>query len=651
MFKLVRLEWKQVFRDRFIMVFFALGIAYYLYGLDYLSYTEYPLMMAVQQVFIWWALIIGFRKASEKETHSYAEWMEGTKSYYRVITAQALSLFALIGLVFLFVLVSFTVKGVWQNIPSGLLRDGALSVVLHFLLDPLIAASIGLLIGTLIPKLWGIAVGILLTFLMGTIGYEWIGSVALHMPEVLQKMVFLPLQLGAPKFAYRLNTLYGFGVEQTLYVRKIYLLAVIWIGLLAVTKSSDLAKKRKSIAALAVVFALSAGFLFVTDEHIQNESFHDHLYIGNEYLESPARDPGALQEPAFEWKALSLDVDIAGRLAVNGTGTLALLHDTDTLAMNLYHDLRVNSMQIDGNVVPFAQEGDRIEVSLPELRKAGEEFELEFSYRGKTPNDYFAGKSAVYLPGYFTWIPQPARLDLVIDLTDNVTLPIHGQNPVSMKIHYTGKEPCFISADEKGMAGYGTAAVIAGHCSRKTEDGITYGFVDGLSFESVKAYTNRFLPSVKATADLLGTEMIEVRNVIFVPHKGESFGTSEATLRRSGDTLYIDPRSIELAQGKDWTQAQDPELKEYLFVQTVFALSSDSIGFLTKDIEMRWAFFDALVYWQVGITPRRVQHQDSLDFSGSNPMAGDFLRDWYRRMNETDPFSFADLNQLLEQYR
>lgn len=662
--RLIGLEFKQIVRERFNLIFLVVMLGYIAlvfasnHGLNFFDYAGWAY---AQQLLLWWMALVGYKKSAERVNRNYREWMNGIDKNGRVLIAQLASLVVMSVIICIVMMGAYLIFGIVSKISVSYIIDSQKAILLNYFFDTLIAASMGILIGRIFPQNWGYAITLFVVFLMGQMGFSWIAEIGNKVPDVLQRLVFAPLEIGSRTPHRMMDTLYGFSNEGTLWVRRMYLLCLVWIVISLMNQGKRSAVKRtKTTVALAGVVLLCGGFLLINRDYIYDEPMNGPRAYGDDlmvYHEKFDETPNRLT-PLFTWTSLALQVNTEGKLEVTGEGQANLLDTTKELQMNLYHGFVVDQVAVDNHTADFQQDGDLLTVTLPEVKTEGETVQVSFHYGGRSMTPFFVGKKAVRLPSYFTWIPQPAMTQNVMSPISISTYSLHGDTPIPVSLEYEGKESCYISSDDAAYTSTGSAAIIAGHCQKTSIDGVTYVFSNDTKTEYMKEASERIINRIEEVSKVLEIETLPVTTVIMTPQYDDQIGNVSSGVRKDGNLLYISSGYIAPQSREDLTGASqkvieyaENERKFVDYIHGVAPLLLEHPHFMMQENTLQTTFFDALLHYLSGYEPRRADHPEILEFVMNHSDAGEFLREWFHQMDQPEAFTKEDVQALMQEYR
>ncbi|MBM7602713.1 hypothetical protein JOC75_000683 [Metabacillus crassostreae] len=228
--------------------------------------------------------------------------------------------------------------------------------------------------------------------------------------ESLNRFFHVPLDkwfnLGEPNPHSNYHALYGFSLEPAHFWKKLLLITLIFlIFLMLFIKKKIVFVNKKLIltAAICVIIVIASTFglmkekqLLVDDtiriiDYYRKYDTDIRIEMQNIKLENV----NILLEPKEQ---LHLEVDIE----VLNTGD----NNLSKLFFTLFHELKVNHIEIDGKIVEFLQDGDRVEIRLNKELGIGQKVKVTFDYEGLQTDLYFGNQQSIYLPNHLAWIPS-----------------------------------------------------------------------------------------------------------------------------------------------------------------------------------------------------------------------------------------------------
>ena len=76
-----------------------------------------------------------------------------------------------------------------------------------------------------------------------------------------------------------------------------------------------------------------------------------------------------------------------------------------TIKTILFHRFKVKLIKINNSKVDFNQHEDTISIQLNDYMKKNTLIDLFIEYEGISPQRFFVGERAVFLPASFAWLP------------------------------------------------------------------------------------------------------------------------------------------------------------------------------------------------------------------------------------------------------
>lgn len=645
--RMIQIDLQRVLRDKvnllllgfiYIMVFRLLWIG------DITSFYGYPFL---HQIFLFWSVLLGYRLSAQESEVGMKDWVEVSPQRWRTAISHivVVVLFTL-GVTALAAVMSVAISFI-RNLPGAVIREGVSSLFLYYGLGMVITGCLGVLIGRLIPHKAGYLVALMGAFAMGEMGFRFIKSIATFLPDQIQRVVIWPLNLGVENPQYAFNPLYGFDISIGQWIRRLALLSGLL--LLMVVYQIYRVKTKKSVAyglALLLLFTTTGLSLYYhnSESFLAYQTSEEKGPRVTERLAYLEKEREPLRDPSFQWKALSLRIHTGEGLAVEGVGTAEVLKSGSELEMNLYHGFTMDTVTWNGQPITFVQEGDSIRLQIPEQMEVGDTREITFTYRGYSPYRFLVDSNAVYLPGYFNWIPQPATSQSLIALEgDLVTLPNYAAYPVDYSIEYEGVQPDWTNVSSQTTGSDGVH-LIAGHHSVSQQNGVTVVTTADRDPIIVERYARVLYEEMRKVADPLHIEVSDLHTVIAMPFEEEVLGGIFATGRMCGGVFYTTGGYTEVPA----IDEEDMEAKRVLATQALQAILMDEPEFMLQSAEMHRLFVNGyltLLYEQdpkylfdedVQLALQEVQDKELL------------LQKWYQNLKTQPDVTKEEVLQLIQ---
>ncbi|XQY90221.1 hypothetical protein ACNRWW_11765 [Metabacillus sp. HB246100] len=228
--------------------------------------------------------------------------------------------------------------------------------------------------------------------------------------DALNRFFNVPLDkwfnLGEPNPHSAYHALYGFSLEPSHFLKKLLIITVIFIIFMGFfAKRKIVSKNKKLILTTIVCFIIVISSIFGVMKEKQL-LVNDTIRLIDYYRNYDTDIPFEKQNIKLENVDILLEPEAQLQLKVDIEVLNAGNKKLSELFFTLFHEFKVNHIEIEGKDVEFLQEGDKIEIQLNNELGIDQKVKLTFDYEGLQTDLYFGNRQSVYLPNYFPWIPS-----------------------------------------------------------------------------------------------------------------------------------------------------------------------------------------------------------------------------------------------------
>lgn len=582
-----------VFRNKLYYIIY-LPLLYFLYysindGITSLTFSAY-----VVQTLILGCMLIGFQNVVREEREKDKQILILVPNRYLMLETRTIATQIYVIVINIVLLAEIYLFTIIQKTPLWIRKEALVYWFLYFIMPSLIAVMIGQIIAMFGWRKVSYIIMLLIGISIGPLGKEFLEVIATILNTDSLRNVAGIVTIGQYDAHEPFNYLYGYEIEsKRIWHRICYLLItevlwnmICWWQEKYFTKRKFYIKKMLLIL-LCLSFSISQynQVVFCRKTGIMEDTaqvLYDYEYYSN-------RKNNDLQG---EWLLKNIKAVVNAKKALEVIGTLdaTLKKDTSTLTMSLYHDLELLSITLNGSQLIYTQSGDFIEVQLGELRKSGETLTLAFHYKGLTSPYYYAGEKAVYLPGYYNWLPYPGKKNSFIKEAGYVnTNPVYAQTDTEYLIQFESNSSvysnlCLNNGVWSGLGGDGVT-FISGNLKEIEQDGIDICVTMDKSNLFVKQATCKLIFYIDEFRAQLGLEDKQISKIIFIPTKNEKLGKYSGNTMVDGNTVISGV--YEVQEQNDWYFMREALIG-------ILAMDSDFIK-LEKDLKSEFVekFLDA----------------------------------------------------------
>lgn len=534
-----------VFRNKLYYIIY-LPLLYFLYysihdGITSLTFSAY-----VVQTLILGCMLIGFQNVVREERENDKQILLLVPNRHLMLMARTAAAQIYVIVINIVLLAEIYLFAVIQKTPSWIRKEAVVYWFLYFVMPSLISVMTGQIIAMFgwgkVSYIFMLLIGISI----GPLGKEFLEMIATILNTKSIRNVAGIVTIGQYDAHESFNYLYGFEIEsKRIWHRICYLLMTVLLwNLMCWWKQRHDKKNRfymEKIVFVLLCLTLSVPqynqMVFCQKTGIMEDTaqvLYDYGYY------SSHRD----DDQPGEWtlKNVKAVVNTKKALEVKGTLDAALKQDTDTLTMSLYHDLDLLSLTLNGRKLAYDQQGDFIEIQLGEQRKKGETLALAFHYKGLTSPYFFAGEKAVYLPGYYDWLPCPGRKSSFIQEDGYVnTNPADIPADTEYSIQFESNSPVYsnLSSDNGVWSGTGNGGVtfISGNLNELKQDGVDICMTMDKKISFARQTASKLILYINEFRAQLGLEDEQISKIMFVPTKNEKTGKYSGNTMVDGDTV------------------------------------------------------------------------------------------------------------------
>ncbi len=578
----LQFEAKMFFQQRLIYILIPLSLFYLVMGLQY-GVIALPLTY-VSQFLIFGFLVIGYWTGIREQNKGSNGVLNALPSSHKHWVSELVSPMSYALLLIGLLLLVYTGIALKEQASISWIMNGIRFMLLYFLLPSLICLMIGLVLAQIIHSKIAYVVILVIGFLVGPIGSEVYhtfmgflfaeGGPAADVFYLIGSRVINFFRLTQYSTRDLPNQLYGYVAESVLFYRSLcFFFAMIGVYfLLPMTKTLYPKSKHrlKMMSGISIALAILFGVLmqqqvFVyrqgsTDEF--GEENFDSLWVQqNPVVEIADRDPDIIIS------AIEGELDLRKSLHFTGKISFANPNRTDHFALKLYRGFLVKELEIADAESSWKQEGDWIYVTMENPDTAGV---IEIEYTGFSSPYFFAGEQAVFLPGYFAFLPQMSSQP-VFGVSENKDIHLNAfvttDTTFDLKVQSNAKIASNLMDSGgrwKGQLENEGPVFIGGHLEETAWNGIPL-YIAGLREEKreVEYLTKLFEMTERIRTDL-GREAVKpLERIFFVPYNNSVMGNSHGI--QQGSTLYV--HSI--------MQRVEPTLGVVLLEATQLFLSSE----------------------------------------------------------------------------
>ena len=510
-------------------------------GIASLTFSGY-----VVQILILGAMLIGYQCTIREENCACRDVLFISANRFMMLLARLLAAVAYVMLLCVALLVEIIAMGVLLDTPMWIMKEAVLYWLLYFLLAGVISTMFGQIVGMFGAHKISYLILIFISISIGPLGKEFLELVATLLHFVGLRSIAARITVGQYDAHQEFDYLYGFEIESKRFYHRILYIGILFLlwNLLYLIKEKrniSFSKTRLFYSMGVVLFCGGMFFLYQQPIFCRKTGFMEDtaqsLY-DYEYYE----DKNAAQSGEYKIAAMDLFIDLTKELQVSGDLSIEALKDTDVLNMTLYHDLKVKSICIDDEAVPFEQIDDNITIYLGETLEKGESATMSIDYRGISSQYYFAGEKAAYLPGYFAWLPYPGKY-CTMSVSDGYlkTMPLTSEEEIFYRVQCISRKPvyCNLGGTDnffQGTSKYGVS-LISGNLKTTEIDGTRILYTTDKSEAFIKEHAAMLLSDVQRDRKLLMIGETDIENLFFIPTKYERIGSNSFHTIIMGNTI------------------------------------------------------------------------------------------------------------------
>lgn len=603
-----------------------------------LGYFGYGQLSWHMQLMFFWAALIGYRNTLEWQQKGLFKFLWEDDYRGKIVIAQGLAVLFFIAAATILLSVIYGIAGMLSGVSHPLILEGVLSVVLHYGLGMFFCAGVGLFTGRHFTSRWGYLVPLLLTFLLGPMGFSFLLGVTRVIPAGFIKTVFGFLELGIHNDNLPFVSLYGFALERTLWLQAAARITLTLF--LFFLPLYSIGKKALGIGLLC----LTLGFFLLQNspEGYLHQSvwqeMHNARPIVMRYL---ATESEPIPPPNGTFKKVRARVSTQQYLDVGIDALWEMSSTSNSIALNLYRELKITSLRVNGREVAYEQKNDTVLIDLPESAAAGEQLSVEMQYDGITPNLYFSSRKASFLPSFFNWLPQPALSQSFGVEERLLALPIYDKLPITYEVEWADEKGVSIVQGEKN---YGVT-LLSGHYQTTESEGIRYYVAEPMEAGALIETTKYLLPVIEDMYTFFSTNRLPIKTVIGNVYSPASIGFETVHVRISGSTLFANAEFRISDTSSILQHGVRTEDEKGVVRNALSAILLDEERFLRQDNEMEEAFAQAFLYWKYR-SP--VEDQQLADFIDHAQDPEGLLRAWYTLMLSERTVEWDDINRLVQ---
>ncbi|GAB4075227.1 hypothetical protein GCM10028778_27310 [Barrientosiimonas marina] len=281
----------------------------------------------------------------------------------------------------------------------------------------------------------------------------------IYFPESILNWLSRELNLGEynPYMAY--DAMYGFSLEGYHWVKRwIWIASFLTLICLTVLVKQKMPLRKYWLMPFLLIVSLVPALWYVnTPQQVLTSNgssldreIYDYQYYNN-YSFSHTK---SLEENKVNVLDYDIDLTIDDRLKADVTMKIAAKGDHPShskATFSLYHRFKISDVFLNGQKIPYDQNGDSVTVNLSTQEISDGKDTLTFQYEGASSPLFVANQQAVYLPYYFPWLPSTSSYPAM----HYENFALHRNNHAETdKTHYQltihGQEPDYTNLNQKG---------------------------------------------------------------------------------------------------------------------------------------------------------------------------------------------------------
>lgn len=411
-------EAKMFFSQRLIYILIPLAIFYLFMGLQE-TVIMLPLTY-VMQFLVFGFMVIGYWTGVREPNEGSSSVIQVTPYAYKHWKAKVISPTAYAIALNLVLIVVFLAVAAKEQVGFSWMLGGARFMLLYFVLPSLISLMIGLILAQYVRSKLAYAIILVLGFLLGPLGGEVFhtfmgflfaeGGTNADSLYAIGSNLINTFRLSPYSYNNIPNELYGFVAESVNYYRTLcFLFVVSGAYFLIQMKKAVYPKSKRYLAAIggsSLALALLFGVLMQQPVFIYRQghadSLGDGVYDQNWVWSNPVVEIDD-RDPEIVITKVEGELDLRQSLRFEGVLTIENPNQTYHFSMKLYRGFLVKALTVSDGEATWKQEGDWIHVKLA---KPSSFFNVNITYAGFSSPYFFAGEQAVWLPGYYAFLPQ-----------------------------------------------------------------------------------------------------------------------------------------------------------------------------------------------------------------------------------------------------
>lgn len=540
--RIVFLE-NKINRRTAIFYILALPLLYFMYysicdGITSLTFSAY-----VVQILILGTMLIGYQTCVREERNDCKDVMFITSNRYTMVIARLLAALLFVSVLCLGVLVFVLTFAHFHGEKKWIVYEAILYWALYYWLVGIISVLFGQIIGLFGRNKLSYLVMLLISVSIGPLGKEFVELIATILHIKCLRTFAAAITIGQYDAYQGFNYLYGFEIESKRFYHRLLYICILYM----IFNLIYIIKRKKYISKCIIQIGIFGMLSMITFSLYNNpdycrktgimEDTAQSVYDVEYYEDRRINKPG-------EYRILSMDLDVnlSKILKVSVEQEIELEQNTDELNMTLYHDLKVDSVYLDGEEAQFIQNDDVITVISDKDLLKGDRKTLSIQYGGISSQYYFAGEKATYLPGYFAWVPYPGK-HCAMELVNGHlrTIPLVSDDEIEYTLQCVSGKDIYCNLDENngvylGNSRYGVT-LISGNLESVNVNGINVFYTADKKEEFIKGYVPGLIDNVERLSELLSLAPADIRNVFLIPTKTEQVGKYAGNSMVLGDTL------------------------------------------------------------------------------------------------------------------
>lgn len=579
-----------LFRKKIYYIVY-LPLLYFLYysindGITSLTFSAY-----VVQTLILGCMLIGFQNTVREEKEMDKQVLLLVPKRHLMLMARTMATQLYVTVINIVLLAEIYLFAFILKTPTWIRREALIYWGFYFVMPSMISVIIGQIIALFGERKVSYIVMLLIGISIGPLGKEFLELIATILNTSVLRAVAGMLSIGQYDAHEPFHYLYGYEIEsKRIWHRVCFLLVteIVWSVIcwrkqycINIKKGTFYFKKILIIIiclSLSIVqynqmcFCRKTGIMEDTAQALYDMSYYD-VAQTNDY--------------EGEWELKKIDATVNAKKALEVIGTLeaTLKKDTKKLTMSLYHDLKLLSVSLKQEKLAFTQSGDAIEIQLGRISKKGDTLSLNFHYKGLTSPYFFAGEKAVYLPGYYNWLPCPGKKNSFIEDAGTVsTNPVHSNTNTEYLIRFESNSSVYSNLNLAdgiwtGSGKYGVTFISGNLKEIKQDEMEIYATADKSDLFATKT-ASQLATYIDEFERLLGLKTIPVSKVIFIPTKYEKIGKYSGNTMVAGDTLISGAYEVV------------DENEQYLMRESLIGILAMNSHFIRLDRELQTEFIE-----------------------------------------------------------